>query len=468
MPSNWRHTNQETAVHSGRIFANPAERKNIDTEEGVTRWQTKKPQEADLGQRAFNVVEAGIATSATARRVRTYYAQALILFNVYGIPLSFGPYLEYYHTTILPTTPLWSLSLIVAIQILCIFAAPYPIWIIYHRWPKQRRIMIFTALLAVVGAQGSLIVCKNHLEIMLLQGLLMGCGLGALFTLGTLFLGSHYKFNLPMASWISASGGFAGALVYTATAWQLLRRDQWKAANAASLGISIATLLTAFFLAKHSERGNVQLEVHAPQSLRAIFVEKGALWFVLGYILIFFGLFIWPIYVLLILSHAPTLEWPDAGGWTLLAMFGSAFFSSPTCANVRFRKHLPPVTSFSAACLFAGVSILTPAWVPKFWFSIGWGAGYGISLGAILTLHIKVIAMFHPLGVVWHPDMPVRGAFMMALEGISAAAGLVMTAVLLESKGNGTKIVAIVAMVCMMLGGVMIAGVRWCRSQGRL
>ncbi|KAJ4371280.1 hypothetical protein N0V83_004497 [Neocucurbitaria cava] len=468
MADNWRHTGSGTALHAGQVFVNPAIRKHIDSQEGVTGWQNKRPHEADPGQRAFNVVEAGIATSASARRIRTYYAQALILFNVYGVPLSFGPYLEYYHTTLLPTTTLWSLSLIVAIQMLCIFAAPYPIWILYHRWPKQRRIMVFTSLLAVVGAHGSLIFCKTHLEIMLLQGLLMGCGLGALFTLGTLFLGSHYKFNLPMASWISASGGFAGALVHTATAWQLLRRDQWKAANAVSLGVAIVTLLAAFFLAKHSERGNVQLDVRAPQSLRAIFLEKGALWFVIGYILVFFGVFIWPIYVVLILSHAPAFLWPDAGAWTLLAMLGTAFFASPVCANVHFRRHLPPVASFSAACVFAGVSVITPAWVPQFWFSVGCGAAYGVALGAILTLHIKVVAVFHPLHGVWHPDMPVRGALMMALGGIAAAAGFVTTAVLLEKKKNGSKIVAILAIVCLMLGGMMIAGVRWWRRKGFL
>ena len=466
MSSNWRDVDTEAAVRAGRVFAHPAVRKHIATEKAATNWQERRPQEAHQDHRAFNVVDAGIATSATARRVRTYYAQALILFNVYGIPLSFGPYLEYYHTTLLPTTSLWSLSLIVAIQILCIFAAPYPAWIIYHRWPKQRRIMILVSVLAVVGAQGSLIICNTHLTIMLLQGLLMGCGLGALFTLGTLFLGSHYRFNLPMASWISAIGGFAGALLYTATVWQCLRRDHWKTANATCLGISIATLLTAFFLAKHSQKGNKQLDVQAPHSLRAIFVEKGGLWFVAGYILVFFAIFIWPVYVLLLLSHAPAFHWPDAGAWTLLAMFGTALISSPTCANVRFRHHLSPVTSFSAACLFAGASIIAPAWVPQLWFAVGWGAAYGIALGAILTLHINVVAAFHPQGGVWRPDMPMRGVFMMALGGMSAAAGLVVTAVVLERKENGIKLVAIVATGCMMLGGAMIAGLRWWRCQG--
>ncbi|KAF1845207.1 uncharacterized protein K460DRAFT_355052 [Cucurbitaria berberidis CBS 394.84] len=459
MLTSWRYVDSETPVIAG---------KHIDTERGVTQWQNKRPREADQGQRTFNVVDAGIATSASALRVRTYYAQALILFNVYGAPLSFGPYLEYYHTTTLPTTPLWSLSLIVAIQIFSIFAVPYPIWMIYHQWPNRRRIMIFTSVLAVVGAQGSLIFCKSHLELMLLQGLLLGSGLGALLTLGTLFLGSHYRFNLPMTSWISAIGGFAGALVYTTIGWLFLRRDQWKAANAANLGISIATLLTAFFLAKHSEKGNMQLDVEAPQSLKSIFIENGALWFVVGYVLVFFGLFIWPIYVLLILSHAPALYWPDSGGWTLVAMFGSALISSPISANERFRKHVPPVESFSAACLFAGASIIAPAWVPQFWFSVGWGAGYGFALGAILTLHINVVAIFHPLGIVWHPDMPVRGALMMALGGLSAAAGLVTVAVLLENKENGTKIAAVLTMVCMMFGGTMIAGIWWWRYKGFL
>jgi hypothetical protein len=82
-----------------------------------------------------------------------------------------------------------------------------------------------------------------------------------------------------------------------------------------------------------------------------------------------------------------------------------------------------------------------------------------------MALHIKATTMFHGKRAVWHPDMPVRAAVMMALGGCCAFAGILVSAVIMERVHGGSKIVACVATVCLVLGGVLIAVGRWRRCQ---
>jgi ABC-type branched-subunit amino acid transport system permease subunit len=90
---------------------------------------------------------------------------------------------------------------------------------------------------------------------------------------------------------------------------------------------------------------------------------------------------------------------------------------------------------------------------------------YGVGLGAVAALHIKVTTVFHGEKVVWRPDMPVKAAVMMLLGGLSALTGLIISAIVIENVESGVKIVACGSSGNLVLGGASIAFARWRRCR---
>ncbi|KAH7396846.1 hypothetical protein DE146DRAFT_678546 [Phaeosphaeria sp. MPI-PUGE-AT-0046c] len=303
---------------------------------------------------------------------------------------------------------------------------------------------------------------------MILQGPVLGSALGTLFTLSTLVLSSHYKFNLPLASMQSGFMGFLGAVVYTVIARQGLGARVF--APAATAGIMFVMLCTAHILIRRVEaveplpRTKIsQKALTHPQGLFKIWKEQGTCLFVIGDMLIFFGLFVFPTYIAAILSQPPALITPNLGALVLLTMYSTAAISACVSANGTFRKCLGPVDTFIAASVFASAVSILPTWMPNLTAALVCGGGYGISLGAVFAVHIKVCTVFHHEKKVWHPDMPVRVAIVMALCGGSAFAGLLTSAFIVENIQEGVKIVTCVAAGSLFFGGLAIAVARWRR-----
>jgi hypothetical protein len=300
---------------------------------------------------------------------------------------------------------------------------------------------------------------------MLLQGLVLGAALGTLFTLSTLVLSTHYRFNLPLVSMQSGAMGFLGAIVHTIVARQ--RSGTVRYVPAANAGLLLGTSLVAYGLMRRVEEdtplNRFSSALKLPSSISKIRKERGTILFVLGYMLVFSSIFIFPVYIVAILTQSPSLITPQRGTWILATTFATAACSACISANPTARKRLGPVNTFIAACLFSSASSLVPAFIPSFRSGLVGGAAYGLGLGAILALHVKVTTVFHGEKVVWHPDMPARAALLMALGGGSAFAGILVSAIVIESMQNGVRIVACVTAGCLGLGGVMVAVGRWRR-----
>lgn len=403
-------------------------------------------------------------------RNRAVWAQALVLFNVVGLTLSQGVYVEHYYTIVLPSRKLSSLSVIPASQILCLSITPLLAGLAYH-WRGRRsgwKVLFFLAILVGFGAQLALQWVKSYTVMVILQGLVLGAALGTMFTLSTLVLGSHYEFNLPLISMQGGFMGFIGAVVYTTIARQgLSARIFVPIANG---GIMLATLCTALLLIRRVEVNESspgtkvsQKAMVFPQGLSKIFKEQGTCLFYLGDGLVFFGLLTFLTYIIAILSQPPALIGPERGALVLLTMYSFSAFSACIGANPRFRKRLGPVDTFIVASLFASVASIVPAWTPSLTAGLVCGGAYGISLGVVFALHIKVSTVFHHEKMVWHPDMPARVAIMIALCGSSAFAGLLGSAFIVETMREGVKIVTCMAAGCMLLGGSVIAIARWRR-----
>lgn len=462
----------DLATKSGELLGNPAVQRTFHhADQSLTDLPnlTTSPQDAQAKVEA----QAQQLAKYVRHRNRAVWAQALVLFNVVGIPFSHGVYLEYYYTTALSTSKLNALAVIPALQILCILGTPIIVGWLYY-WRGQRsgwRIAFFVTTILAVCVQLPLQWVDSYVLTMILQGPLLGASLGTLFTLSTLVLSSHYQFNLPLVSMQSGFMGFFGAIIYTLVARQGLgTRGAGHYAPAATAGILAGTLLTAYFLIRRVKESDFQPGIHSsqfaikfPKDIGRIFKEQGTIWFLLGYMLVFFALFIFPIYIVVVLTQQPALVSPDTGAWVLITMFATAALSACISANVCFRERLGPVDNFIASSIIVGAASLLPTWMPSFLSALVCGAVYGIGLGAIIALHIKVTTAFYKEKVVWHQDMPARVAIVMVLGGCSAFAGLLVSAFVIENMENGVRIVTCVATGCLVVGGILIAFARWQR-----
>jgi hypothetical protein len=464
----------DPSARPGEILSNPAVQRNFyDINQSIAR-PAKLAFDPKVAQ-ALVEVKVHLLAQYVRHRNWAVWAQALVLFNVLGIPFSQGVYLEYYFNTALFRTSLSALSIIPALQVGVLLAMSIIIGWFYHwRGPRSGwRLLFCTAAVIAFAAQLSLQWIRSYMLTMILQGPLLGAALGTSFTLSTLVLSSHYRFNLSLVSMQSGFMGFLGAVVYTFIARQGLHtRGSGHYAPAASAGVHAGTLFIALLLFHRVEAVKIRPKLQRPQSgmkLRKIIgkvvAEQGTIWFILGYILVFFALFSFPMYITLILTQPPSQISPDTAVLVLLATFTTTSISASISANPFFRARLGPVDIFITSTVLAGAASLLPAWMPNVPIALSCGALYGVGLGAIAALHIKVSTVFHGETVVRRPEVSVRAAVMMVLAGCSAFIGTLVSAIVIETFESGVKVVSSGTSGFLILGGMLIGFARWKRCR---
>jgi hypothetical protein len=316
-------------------------------------------------------------------------------------------------------------------------------------------------------------VQKNYIAILLVRGLVLGGALGTCFTISTLVLASHYRNDVPLVSVQSGFAAFAGAVVYTVIA-RFAFQDAGLDGGLAyvySGGVMSATLLSAFLLlvglkSEDEELWTQRCKLHL--CMPKGFLEDargGGMWFILGYILVFAGVLVYPVFNVVLLTQVPGLFFPDAAAYGILGMLGVAAVSGSVVANLSSLRKVGAVNVFVAASVLAGAICLAPVLYPRLYVVVLLAGVYGVALGAILSLHMIVAAMFLSKKVEgrWEDDMPARVAIIMALAGLGAFGGIVGAAALLEGNKNGEKVVIKVAGACMIGGGVLIGFARMWR-----
>jgi hypothetical protein len=409
------------------------------------------------------------------------WAQALILSSVLGIPLSYGAYFEYYSSALLPNTSMLLLATPIGLQIFCISLAPFPIGFLYHELGRRaywKLVFAFAAVIAV-ASQITLYWITSYTGIMALQGVLLGCALGTLFTISTLVLASHYKGDVQLVFLQSGFVGFAGAVLHTTLACFSFqgsgRTDGYEVfAQAASGGLMGVTLLVAFFLltrVKENERKRWSVEYRLKLSMPKGFLRdlrevSGMLGFIVGYSLVAFGVLVYPVYEVAFLAQTWS---PDQGSSALLSMLCIAALSASVAANQVFMQRIGAVNTFIAASILAGAVTLAPILYPRINIIILLGGMYGLALGALVSLHMIVAAIFVSKREKgrWADDMPARVAIVMALGGLSAFGGILVAASIAQSESGGANAAMKAAGGCMVGGGLLVGVVRVIRWRGK-
>ncbi|KAF1363034.1 hypothetical protein EJ07DRAFT_152557 [Lizonia empirigonia] len=412
------------------------------------------------------VPNGAMATHKTSRanlsqhRVRTYTAHALILFNVYGIPLSSGIWLEYYFTSLLPLSSLVVISTVFGAQLACLGGAVGPAAWLYTRWPKCWRLHMLFGLLCVCGAWLALLIIENELwTIVLCHGILTGTGLGILGTISTLTLSTHYRHHLGVTSTQCVAAGFTGAIVYTISTWLCVRTDSIKMAYGTTSAVQTGTLLLAIFLAAphpspstpHPPSQQSHPAHRPPRPVAALTC------------LLMTPTLLAPIYLPLLLTRQPSPHRADPASYVLLALSCGALLPCILIPRtLALRLALP--TLFAASALAAGIAMVPMVWMRGLSVAVPCGVVFGAGFGGVGLLWVRIWAGFGGRGG------EVRGRWVcvgMAVAGLGAGGGVVGAAAVLERWEGGVEMVLGAVAGCAVLGGLVVwAGVA-VHGQGR-
>jgi len=405
-------------------------------------------------------------------RVIAYYVHAVVAFDAYGIPLSSGPYLEYYYNTLCPTTRLTHLALIFGVQYFGTFAAES--WAIFFYGGKHWRWSFYCACaFAVLCQLLAAFPFSKHWGINLAVRGLSGIFLGYLRGMSLLCLASHYHDNVAVVSMQSGAAAMAGAAVHSIVATLFFRDRHYRQLTWVNFGIvALSLTLSIPFMNKSIKqistssdlKRNQSLALHStPQTSRH--AHNAGILFTIGYLLIFFTAFVWPTFFPLLFSSHPIYEFPYQATHWLLALFGAAALASAYIGSLHLQRHLGAVNTFTAASVYAGLILLAAAWNPGFWV---WGiltVLYGFCLPAILVLHTKVVAVF--LG-----REPRRGWRWLGVHGfafgrgVAILAGIGVAGMFIEATGRADVILGYCGGL-LLVGGAMVGAARFCRYSER-
>lgn len=421
---------------------------------------------------------------APSLRRKALWAHALVLLHVWGIPLSYGAYFEYYFNTQFPTKPLSSVAIPIALQLLCILGMPSLVGSLYHALGTQQewwRLIFVIAGLTATATQFALQWCTQYTSVVILQGAVLGSALGTLWTVSILVLASHYKGDVPLVSTFCGFAGFVGAILHTLIArWGLsMQKDEQTGyAQIASGAFLFGTLLISLLLMRRVKEHALspwsrcfQLRLKLPSKFVKDLWKSSTVLFLLGYIAIFLGIFTYPAYLVLLLTQPPTLFAPKTGTVGLLIMLSTASLSACLSANAHTRRRIGAVNTFAFASILAGAAALAPVRMPKAYVSFQLAAAYGLALGCFVPLNVVVTALFMGYqppekGKARQDDIPARVAFVMVLAGICTFTAIMASSVLVENLEKGLDVVLRITGGLLIGGGVVILGARLVKWEG--
>ena len=404
------------------------------------------------------------SATLTSHRIYSYYAHALILFNVFGVPLSSGIWLEYYFNSYLLSTPLVAIAAIFAALVTFLGLAVGLATRLYCRWPKYWRQQMLCGLLALSGAWLALLISGEEWWVLFIfQGVFTGAGLGVLGTVSTLVLSTHYNNDLAVALTLCVAAGFAGAVVHTGLSWYCLRTDSVKMAY----GINFALLSITLLLAVSLDKSHTGLSHFGSSSLGAAMTGKPTSWKLylaisLSTVSLSVVFLFLPIYAPLLLSRNPTLDRADSGPYALLTLFSTAMFTAALLTKPP-ASHLPSVTLFTTATLLSGLAVLPIAWMQALYIAVPCAAVSGVGLGCACTFWVKGLSYVLATngkadahGDTVPPGLGRWVCVVMAIGGLVAGGGLVGAAAALDGWERGVQIVIGVSVSGWVLGGLVI------------
>lgn len=397
----------------------------------------------------------------------------MINFHTFGIPLSSGLILEYYYNNLFLEVPINEIALVFGIQWIGLFAME---WLVVKtfRWKHWRWASVSVTIILILSRA---VVARGSRPWMLLLGMhaLEGLCLGFLRSTSLRCLASHYNDDVAAVSMQSGAAAMLGGLFYSFVAWIFLRTDNYQGmvwANFYIVLFALSPALAGFFQASkldnevkklkrtrsipriRHQRSTSAIQSEAEnQAMQENFKYDGLGTYLLlgGYFLIVTFVLVWPTLFPLLFASRPIYEYPEYAAYWSFSMFATATFTAVIFARPWPHRGLGVVNIFTSAGIFAGCLIIIAAWTPNFWM---WGIVsvlYGLCLGPLLTLHMKV---FNLLCRYW-----TKARYLSAGLGVFVFGGVGVAGVMVQGYENGPVVLTVP-------GGVMVVG-GFCMAMGK-
>ncbi|KAJ4983945.1 MFS monocarboxylate [Stagonosporopsis vannaccii] len=321
------------------------------------------------------------SASLSHHRVRTYTAHALLLFDIYGVLLSSGLWLEYYFTSHYPSTSLLTLSSIFGAQLACLGLSASITASLQRRWRRHWRLHMSLGGLSVCAAHLGLLISDHLWVVVLCQGVLTGLGLGVLYAVSVRVLSSHYKDDMAVASTSCEAAGCFGTAVYTMLAWVCLRSDDVKTGYGIMTALLASTILPAILVAK-------PCALQSPHA--AHLTRPPRLLFPFLTLLIPTSLFLPPLLVPLTLTRHPTPHRANSGPYIILSLSVGALLSSSFLPKLPPHRLSPP-TLVCASSLLCGIALVPLLSMPSLPVAVPCAVIFGAGMGGVFVLYVKLI-----------------------------------------------------------------------------
>lgn len=294
---------------------------------------------------------------------------------------------------------------------------------------------------------------------MLSQGVLTGLGLGACAAVSLSVVATHYRGDMGVASGLGGSAGFAGAVVYTCVTWGCVRSGRGRM-GVVVVVLEVGAVVVAVLMARPCEVEwvacgcGVKKEVDARSSYKGL--EGGVVLLLAG--LLVTAAVLPVLFLPLVLTRQPSPHRADTGAYALLALYGSALFSSALLPRIRL-SHSSPRLLLAASALLSGVAMVPLIWDLVLAVAVPCAVVFGVGLGGFCVLWIRVVV-----------DAGVRGgekgwwkSILVAIGGFSTGCAVVGCAAVLEGCDVGIGVVFGVAAACLVVGGLILGTVEGTR-----
>ncbi|OCL05650.1 MFS general substrate transporter [Glonium stellatum] len=273
----------------------------------------------------------------------------VVIFNCWGINLSFGVFLEYYVNWMTPELSQSRVAWIGSVQLGLMFILAIPIGRAFDRgW--CRGILIPGALLMCAG-QFLLSICHKWWELFLVQAIMMGTGMGMVFITATLCLATYFKNDMGVAMSVGSAGSSLGGIIYTCVARQLLRHTNFQVTCLAIGGIMLGTMIPPCIIFKPSPgRPRQEIRVQFRKSIKQL--EPSFIFMVIGMFLTFMGLY-YGFYFIIVYAVDSLGLYPETAGNLVLVMFASNLVGRFLFGYISER--IGPVNTMIPCALFVGI-----------------------------------------------------------------------------------------------------------------
>ncbi|KAF2203349.1 MFS general substrate transporter [Delitschia confertaspora ATCC 74209] len=397
-----------------------------------------------------------------AHKWQSYSAQALILFNVWGIPLSFGSYIEFYWNNHLYDEGLFAIISIFAMQLFGILSFSLITGSLLESSRYTEKPILWTAASGVIACQFLLSICTKWHQIFIVQGVVLGICLGMLLVTSTMALATHFDNYISVASTISSSIGPIGAIVFTITTHFLFQHDDsgFKPSCYANGTLSFVTLGIACMLQRPAYSGPQIIRPMLRESLDAMMKEKGMMAFTLGYMCIWSVLLVWPTYIVLYIAQ---ITWPHTGSTVLLTSLVCTYLAHFFASKRRILYCWGAVNMVIASSLLCAISYFAFAFNPSLIVYWVFSPIYFFAMGVVTCLYVRLPPIFTWMGGEMKDD-PICMAVILTLAGISAVVGQVIVALVILNTVEGAKMGMVVSGSVMLLGSVSLGVARGMRN----